>query len=99
MTAAPGPGQRPGQQITADAVRELLSDPKLFAGLPAGPDDDAEIALDSLGLVWFLHQVELRYGLVIEPREEFFTDFTSVRRITAYLSAYPADAAGTGGRP
>ncbi|MEC3992661.1 acyl carrier protein [Actinacidiphila sp. DG2A-62] len=99
MTAAPGSGQRPGQPITADAVRELLSDPKLFAGLPPGLDDDAEIALDSLGLVWFLHQVELRYGLVIEPQEEFFADFTSVRRITAYLTAYLADAGGPGGRP
>ncbi|MFE3214784.1 phosphopantetheine-binding protein [Streptomyces antimycoticus] len=74
---------RPG--ITVDAVRELLSDPKIFAELPPGLDDDADLALDSLGLVWFLHQLELRYGLEIEPAEAFLAEFTSIRRITDYL--------------
>jgi acyl carrier protein len=77
----------PRRRITAREVRELLSDPKIFSGLPPELDDDAEIALDSLGLVWFLHQVELRYGLVVEPDEEHLAGFTSVRRITEYLAA------------
>ncbi|MEU0843692.1 phosphopantetheine-binding protein [Streptomyces sp. NPDC005962] len=72
--------------ITTDVVRELLSDPKLFPALPADLDDDADLALDSLGLVWFLHQLELRYGVEIEPAEAFFAEFTSVRRITDYLA-------------
>ncbi|MFD7502319.1 phosphopantetheine-binding protein [Streptomyces sp. NPDC001700] len=71
--------------ITTDVVRELLSDPKIFAELPAELDDDADLALDSLGLVWFLHQLELRCGLEIEPAEAFLAEFTSVRRITDYL--------------
>ncbi|GAA2311947.1 phosphopantetheine-binding protein [Streptomyces violaceusniger] len=81
MTAEPE--ARPA--ITTDAVRELLSDPKIFADLPPGLDDDAELALDSLGLVWFLHQLELRYGLEIEPADAFLAEFTSIRRITDYL--------------
>ncbi|MBI0384377.1 acyl carrier protein, partial [Streptomyces albiflaviniger] len=57
----------------------------IFADLPPGLDDDAELALDSLGLVWFLHQLELRYGLEIEPADAFLAEFTSIRRITDYL--------------
>lgn len=72
--------------ITVDVVRELLSDPKIFAALPDAMDDDADLALDSLGLVWFLHQLELRYGVEIEPAEAFLAEFTSVRRITDYLN-------------
>jgi acyl carrier protein len=72
--------------ITTDVVRELLSDPKLFPALPADLDDDADLALDSLGLVWFLHQLELRYGVEIAPAEAFLAEFTSVRRITDYLA-------------
>jgi acyl carrier protein len=83
MTAESGSRER----ITAEVVRELLSDPKIFPGVPAGLDDDAEIALDSLGVVWFLHQLDLRYGLEIEPDEEHLTGFTSIRRITEYLAA------------
>ncbi|MFD8362763.1 phosphopantetheine-binding protein [Streptomyces hygroscopicus] len=77
-------GARP--RITAGAVRELLSDPKIFSELPAGLDDDADLALDSLGLVWFLHQLELRYGVEVEPSEAFLAEFTSIRRITEYLA-------------
>ncbi|MDT3396394.1 acyl carrier protein [Streptomyces sp. B1866] len=94
MTAEYGAGER----ITAMAVRELLSDPKVFSDLPSELDDDAEFALDSLGLLWFLHQVELRYGLVVEPDAAHFADFTSVRRITDHLAAL-AGPADVGGRP
>ncbi|WP_158889463.1 acyl carrier protein [Amycolatopsis anabasis] len=73
-------------RITAAAVRELLADPKIFPELPSELDDDAEFALDSLGLVWFLHQLELKYELTVEPAEEHFTTFTSIRRITEYLA-------------
>ncbi|MEK8174121.1 acyl carrier protein [Streptomyces sp. M19] len=79
-------GIRSPERITTAAVRELLSDPKIFSDLPSELDDDTEIALDSLGLVWFLHQLELRHGLVVEPAEAFLTDFTSVRRITGFLA-------------
>jgi acyl carrier protein len=88
MTADSGAGAR----ITPAVVRELLSDPKIFAALPPALDDDTELALDSLGLVWFLHQLELRYGLEIPPAEAFLAEFTSVRRITAYLTEYRVDA-------
>jgi acyl carrier protein len=73
-------------RVTAQAVRELLSDPKIFPGLPADLDEDAELALDSLGLVWFLHQLDLRFGLAIDPDEEHLAAFTSIRRITEHLA-------------
>lgn len=77
--------------ITPAAVRDLLSDPKIFSELPADLDDDTEFALDSLGLVWFLHQLELRYDLAVAPEEGHFTGFTSIRRIADYLAVREAD--------
>jgi acyl carrier protein len=81
-----------GQQITEavssigpDTVRELLADSRIFPGLPADLDDDAELVLDSLGLLWLLHEVEQRYGLVVEPTDEEAAGLVSVRRITDYL--------------
>jgi len=73
-------------RVTAKAVRDLLSDAKIFPGLPADLDEDAELALDSLGLVWFLHQLDLRFGLAVEPDEEQLAVFTSIRRITEHLA-------------
>lgn len=73
--------------ITTDAVRELLSDHKVFPGVPADLGEDAELVLDSLGLVWLLHVVEERYGLVVEPSDEEIFGLTSLRRLTEYLRA------------
>jgi len=74
-------------RVTADAVRELLADDKIFPDLPPDLDEDAELALDSLGLVWFLHQLDLRFGLMVEPEEAFLASFTSIRRITEHLAS------------
>ena len=71
--------------ITPDSVRELLSDSRIFPGLPAELRDDVELALDSLGLVWLLHEVEQRYGLLVDPTDEDVAGLTSVRRIVDYL--------------
>lgn len=79
--------------ITADTVRELLSDRKVFPGLPDDLGEDAELVLDSLGLVWLLHVVEERYGLVVEPSDEDIAGMTSLRRLTAYLRAAQTDRA------
>jgi len=77
--------------LTTDAVRELLSDRKIFPELPADLGEDAELALDSLGLVWLLHVVEERYGLVVEPTNEDIAELTSLRRLTEYLRAAQMD--------
>jgi acyl carrier protein len=82
MTAESGARTR----ITTGMVRDLLSDPKIYPDLPPELDDDAELVLDSLGLVWFLHQLELRYGMEIDPADADSADFTSIRRITEYLA-------------
>jgi acyl carrier protein len=80
--------------IGPEAVRVLLADSRIFPGLPADLADDAELALDSLGLVWLLHEVEQRYGLVAEPTDEEVAGLTSVRRIADYLRG----AGGSDGR-
>jgi len=81
-------------EITTAVVRELLSDPKIFPELPADLDEDAELALDSLGLVWFLHQLGTRYDVVIEPEDEHLTEFGSLRGITDYLNRVRAGEPG-----
>ncbi|MDX3227643.1 acyl carrier protein [Streptomyces sp. ME19-01-6] len=84
--------------ITTDTVRELLSDRRVFPGVPAELDEDTELVLDSLGLVWLLHVVEERYGLVVEPTDEDIVGLTSLRRLTEYLRAAQTDRAGEDGR-
>ena len=84
--------------IGEGAVRELLRDPKLFPALPAELGDDTELALDSLGLVWLLHQVHEQYGLAAEPSDAEAAELTSVRRITAFLNAAAAGPAAGGPR-
>jgi acyl carrier protein len=84
--------------LTTDTVRELLSDRRIFPGVPDDLADDAELVLDSLGLVWLLHVVEERYGLVVEPGDEDIAGLTSLRRLTEFLSAAGRDAVDGGGR-
>jgi acyl carrier protein len=83
-------------EITTAVVRELLSDPKIFPELPADLDEHAELALDSLGLVWFLHQLGTKYDLVVEPEDEHLTEFGSLRGITDYLNRVQAGEPGDG---
>lgn len=84
--------------ITTESIRDLLSDSKIFPGLPADLGVDAELALDSLGLVWLLHEVEHRYGLVVEPTDAELDGFTSIQRITDYLRRAAATTGGSDGR-
>jgi hypothetical protein len=84
--------------LTTETVRELLSDRKIFPGVPADLGEDAELVLDSLGLVWLLHTVEERHGLVVEPTDEDIAGLTSLRRLTEYLRAAQTDRAEGGGR-
>ncbi|MDX2543122.1 acyl carrier protein [Streptomyces sp. WI04-05B] len=83
--------------LTTDSVRELLSDRKVFPGLPDDLGEDAELVLDSLGLVWLLHVVEERYSLVVEPTDEDIAGLTSLRRLTDYLRAEHLRTARKGG--
>ncbi|SPF00729.1 hypothetical protein [Streptomyces sp. MA5143a] len=71
--------------LTTDTVRALLADRKIFPGVPEDLDEDAELVLDSLGLVWLLHVVEERYGLVVEPGDDDISQLTSLRRLTEFL--------------
>ena len=84
--------------ITTDIVRELLADRKIFPGVPADLGEDTELVLDSLGLVWLLHVVEERYGLIVEPTYEDISGLTSLRRLAGYLYAAQTGRAEGGGR-
>jgi acyl carrier protein len=72
--------------LTTETVRDLLSDRKIFPGLPTDLDEDAELVLDSLGLIWLLHEMEERYALIVEPTDADIAGLTSLRRITDYLN-------------
>ncbi|MCP2163657.1 hypothetical protein [Goodfellowiella coeruleoviolacea] len=80
-------------EITTADVRDLLADRRIFPELPEDLRDDTELVLDSMGLVWLLHQVRLRFGLTVDPDEEDFAEFGSVERIAAYLRRAAARAA------
>ncbi|WP_033289774.1 acyl carrier protein [Amycolatopsis jejuensis] len=77
-------------ELTTSAVRDLLQDEKLVAHLPAELTDDTELTFDSLSLVWLLHLVEQRHGLVVPPSDEAFAECTSVRGITEWLQGVQA---------
>lgn len=77
----------PPAVLTTGLVRELLADRKIFPGVPDDLGEDAELILDSLGLVWLLHVVEERYGLVVDLDDEDIADLTSLRRLTEFLGA------------
>ena len=83
-----------GADITSDSVRELLADRKIFPGLPEELDEDAELVLDSLGLVWLLHVVEERYGLGRRAHREDIGGLTSFRRSPDICA--PPDGGGAG---
>ncbi|MDG5802858.1 acyl carrier protein [Streptomyces ossamyceticus] len=82
--------------LTIDTVRTLLADRKIFPGVPEDLDEDAELVLDSLGLVWLLHVVEERYGLVVEPGDDDISQLTSLRRLTEFLRTAERAAADGG---
>ncbi|WP_200307175.1 acyl carrier protein [Streptomyces adelaidensis] len=84
--------------LTTDTVRELLADRKIFPGVPDDLAEDAELVLDSLGLVWLLHVVEERFGLVVEPGDEDIARLTSLRRLTEFLSTAETDSVEGGDR-
>ncbi|MCZ4507789.1 acyl carrier protein [Streptomyces sp. ActVer] len=83
--------------LTVDTVRELLADRKIFPGVPDELGEDTELILDSLGLVWLLHVVEERFGLVVEPSYDDIAGFTSLRRLADYLCGAQAGRLEGGG--
>lgn len=74
-----------GARITGDDIRRLLSERKIFADLPERLADDTTVALDSMGLIWLLHQLAEQYGLRVDPTDAELEEFTSVGKIVAYL--------------
>ena len=73
--------------VTESDVRALLADRRIFPGLPDDLPADAELVIDSMALVWLLHQVRAQFGLAVDPDDADLAEFSSVARITAYLKA------------
>ena len=77
------------ETVTERDVRELLADRRIFPDLPADLPSDAELVIDSMALVWLLHQVKARFGVDADPEDSELDEFTSIARITAYLNSAP----------
>lgn len=80
--------------MTANDIRTLLVERKLYATFDDRLDDDSPLSLDSLSLLWFLAGVEERFGFKVTPEPEDLQHFTCVRRIHAYLVQVRAAASG-----
>jgi acyl carrier protein len=73
-------------RIASDMVRELLADRHIFPDLPEDVADDTQFAMDSMGTVWFLHQLQVRHGLTVDPSDAELDKFTSIGAIVNYLN-------------
>ncbi|MFC0434942.1 acyl carrier protein [Kutzneria buriramensis] len=73
--------------MTEKDVRELLADQRIFPDLPADLPSDAELVIDSMALVWLLHQAKARFGVDADPEDSDLDEFTSIARITSYLNS------------
>ncbi|MBV8932968.1 MAG: acyl carrier protein [Kutzneria sp.] len=72
--------------VTTEDVRRLLSDRRIFPDLPGDLADDTALALDSMGLVWFLHQLWTQFGIKVDPADEELAEFDSVAGIVTYVN-------------
>jgi len=44
-----------------------------------------------MGMIWLLHLVDERHGLVVRGTDAELAELTSIRRIVAYLNRYAAE--------
>lgn len=68
-------------------IRRILADRNIFATTMEGLDDDAELMIDSLAMVWLAHRLEEEHGVRLDP--ELLAGSTSVNRIHALLAGKP----------
>ncbi|MFL5345025.1 MAG: acyl carrier protein [Hyalangium sp.] len=71
--------------ITREDIKRLLLERKLYATVSGDLDFDAEIALDSMSLIWFLHGLEQEYGIQLAPEDSDISQFTSINSIHRYI--------------
>jgi acyl carrier protein len=71
--------------ITREDIKRLLLERKLYTLVSGDLDFDAEIALDSLSLIWFLHGLEQEYGIQLSPEDSDFNEFGSINCIHRYI--------------
>jgi acyl carrier protein len=67
--------------LSKSDVRRILADRQIFAAPIDDIGDDADLALDSLAVVWLAHRLEEDFGITIDPAELDPLDFTSVNAI------------------
>lgn len=78
--------------ITREDIKRLLLERKLYTSVSGDLDFDAEIAMDSLSLTWFLHGLEQEYGIHLALEDSDFDEFTSVNSIHRYIAGRLAQA-------
>jgi len=71
--------------ITREDMRTILAGGTTM-GLPSEIGYDTPLVVDSFTLVWLKHELEERYGLVVEPQSEDLDGFDSINNIHAYLA-------------
>jgi acyl carrier protein len=75
--------------LSKSDVRRILEDRQIFAAPIDNIGDDADLALDSLAVVWLAHRLEEDYGVTIDPDELDPVDFTSVNAIHTMATRQP----------
>lgn len=75
--------------LSKSDVRRILADHEIFAAPIDDIGDDADLALDSLAVVWLAHRLEADYGVMIDPDELDSVDFTSINAIHTMATRQP----------
>lgn len=81
--------------VTRQEIADILAEVRAPDDAPAD-DYTAELTLDSYSLVWLLHALEERHGVVVDvTREDLVPVFTSVDRIHDYVATHGSRAAAS----
>lgn len=70
--------------ITKDEVRSILASCSSL-GLSESIEDDTQIVVDSYSLVWILHLLEERHGIILEAEQVDAATLTSADALHAHI--------------
>jgi acyl carrier protein len=68
-------------RVTKEDLKQLLLERDLFSSIAGELDDDTEIVLDSLALLWFLEGLEKRLIPGVQWADEDYAKFRSINEI------------------
>nr|AKC92648.1 putative acyl carrier protein [Amycolatopsis sp. SANK 60206] len=73
--------------ITVEDVKGLMTECLSMSDGLVEIDLDSPVVIDSFTLVWILHLMEERHGIVIAPEQADFPSTMTVREFHGYLAA------------